>query len=96
MRLSAARAFLDPVRERQNLCIRKRVAVRRILFRDNTAVGVEVTGSGCGVEKIAAGQVILSAGAIGSPQLLQVSGVRVFVCRCVRMFVCVCVGDCVH
>lgn len=74
-RVSAARAFLRPAMRRRNLTVLRRARATRILFEDRRAIGVEVL---IGAEKrvIAAGaEVIVSAGAIGSPQLLQVSGV---------------------
>lgn len=69
-RLSAARAYLHPVRRRRNLTVRTRAFVERVLFEGTRAVGVQVGG-----ERIDAGEVILCGGAINSPQLLQVSGV---------------------
>ncbi len=70
-RLSAARAYLHPVRHRRNLEVRCRAQVARVLFRGARAVGVELVGG----ERIEAGEVILCGGAINSPQLLQLSGV---------------------
>src|SRR5437773_10419977 len=70
-RLSAARAYLHPVRGRPNLEVRCRSFVTRILFDGGRAVGVEVAGHG----RVEATEVILSGGAINSPQLLQLSGV---------------------
>jgi choline dehydrogenase len=49
--------------------------VTRIVFEGTRAVGVEVARGRAGVERIDAGEVILSGGAINSPQLLQLSGV---------------------
>jgi len=69
-RCSAATAYLKPARGRRNLAVRTGAHVSRILFEGKRAIGVE-----CGGEKIAAGEVILSAGALQSPQLLQVSGI---------------------
>ncbi|MGA4991121.1 choline dehydrogenase [Nonomuraea bangladeshensis] len=69
-RLSAARAYLHPVRHRRNLTVRTRAFVERVLFEGTRAVGVQVGG-----ERVDAGEVILCGGAINSPQLLQVSGV---------------------
>ena len=84
-RLSAARAYLHPVMDRQNLDVRCRAFVTRILFDGNRAVGVEYRqraplGAGAGgtagaTMQARAGQVILCGGAINSPQLLQLSGV---------------------
>ncbi|MGQ0547589.1 MAG: GMC family oxidoreductase [Betaproteobacteria bacterium] len=69
-RCSAATAYLKPARGRANLTVRTGAHVSRILFEGARAVGVECNG-----EQIPASEVILSAGAIQSPQLLQVSGV---------------------
>jgi choline dehydrogenase len=69
-RLSAARAYLHPVRHRRNLTIRTRALVEKIVFEGTRAVGVVCDG-----ERITAGEVIVSGGAINSPQLLQLSGV---------------------
>lgn len=73
-RLSAARAYLHPVLDRENLELRTRATVRRILFEGTTAVGVEYTWRGR-TRQVRANKVILCGGAINSPQLLQVSGV---------------------
>jgi choline dehydrogenase len=73
-RLSAARAYLHPVRGRPNLHIQTRAFVTRVLFDRGRARGVEVVVHGR-TRKIAARQVILCGGAINSPQLLQLSGV---------------------
>jgi choline dehydrogenase len=73
-RLSAARAYLHPVLDRPNLELRTRAFVSRVIFEGNRAVGVDVVQRGK-TERIEAGEVILSGGAINSPQLLQLSGV---------------------
>ncbi|MCA2175391.1 choline dehydrogenase [Nonomuraea glycinis] len=69
-RLSAARAYLHPVRHRRNLTVKTRAFVEKIVFEGTRAVGVICDG-----ERIGAGEVIVSGGAINSPQLLQLSGV---------------------
>ena len=69
-RLSAARAYLHPVRKRRNLTVRTRAFVEKVLFD-----GTRATGVLCDGERIEAGEVILCGGAINTPQLLQVSGV---------------------
>src|SRR4051794_20636012 len=69
-RLSAARAYLHPVKNRPNLEIKTRAFVTKILFEGKRAVGVEYNG-----KTVRAGEVILCGGAINSPQLLQLSGV---------------------
>jgi choline dehydrogenase len=74
-RLSAARAYLHPVRRhRPNLEIRCRTFVNRVLFEGNRAVGVEVVEHGR-AKRVSAAEVILCGGAINSPQVLQLSGV---------------------
>jgi len=71
-RCSSARAFLRPALKRSNLLVRTGSQVRRILFEGKLATGVELTSG----EVLQAGrEVILAAGAIGSPQLLQLSGI---------------------
>ena len=74
-RLSAARAYLHPVRNRRNLTVRTRTMVTAIRFDGRRAVGVEVARQGGGTESLDAGEVILCGGSINSPQLLQLSGV---------------------
>ena len=75
-RLSAARAYLHPIMgSRRNLTVRTRRFVTRILFDGSRAIGVEVARGRGSVERILAGEVILSGGAINSPQLLLLSGV---------------------
>ncbi|WP_030295934.1 choline dehydrogenase [Streptomyces katrae] len=74
-RLSAARAYLHPAMKRSNLDVRTRAFVTRILFEGKRAVGVEYCRGRGAVRQVRAGEVILSGGAINSPQLLQLSGV---------------------
>lgn len=73
-RLSAARAYLHPVRSRPNLRVVTRAHTTRVRFRGTRAVGVDYVRNGQ-VRTVTAGEVILCGGAIGSPQLLQLSGV---------------------
>ncbi len=74
LRMSAAVTHLQPMRHRLNLTVRGKVFVRKILFKDGKAVGVEAE-SGGEVFTIAADRVVLSSGAIRSPQLLMLSGI---------------------
>ncbi|MFF7674310.1 choline dehydrogenase [Actinacidiphila glaucinigra] len=74
-RLSAARAYLDPVRGRPNLTVRTRALVTRVLFEGKRAVGVEYERRRGAREQVRAREVVLCGGAINSPQLLQLSGV---------------------
>ena len=74
VRMSAAITHLNPMRHRVNLTVRGGVYVRKILFEGSKAVGVEA-GSGGEVFTLQADRVVLSAGAIRSPQLLMLSGI---------------------
>jgi choline dehydrogenase len=78
-RWSAVRAFLDPIRGRSNLTILTEASVREICFDNNpiepTATGVKVRHNGHEQLFNANSEVILAAGAIASPQLLQLSGI---------------------
>jgi choline dehydrogenase len=74
-RASAARTYLHPALKRPNLQLVTNALVHRIVFEGKRAVGVEFSRNGT-VERADAGrEVILSAGAIGSPHILQLSGV---------------------
>jgi choline dehydrogenase len=74
-RISAARAYLHPVRHRPNLEVRTGAFVTRIRFDGRRAVGVDLARGRSGVERIEAAEVILAGGSINTPQLLQLSGV---------------------
>jgi len=79
-RWSAAMAFLRPARSRRNLEVWTGAQARRLLFdREGDArlrcAGVEVETAGELRELRAAREVVLAAGAIGSPQILQLSGI---------------------
>ncbi len=74
-RWSAAKAFLDPARRRKNLTIVTDTDVRRILFDGTRAIGVEATHKGKPVQYHAQREVLLAAGAVQTPKLLQLSGV---------------------
>ncbi len=74
VRMSTAMTHLNPVRHHLNLTVRGNVFVRKILFRDDQAVGVEAE-SGGKVFHVDADRVVLSSGAIRSPHLLMLSGI---------------------
>jgi choline dehydrogenase len=85
LRWSMADAFLHPVAHRTNLTLRTRCAVQRLTFAgevDGVAsapprvTGVEWIENGHAKSAAAAREVILCAGAVASPQLLQVSAAR--------------------
>ena len=73
-RWSASKAYLGPARGRPNLEVRTRAHATRILFEGTRATGVEYLHRGR-PERVLADEVILTAGAIATPQLLQLSGV---------------------
>ncbi|MCK6452800.1 MAG: GMC family oxidoreductase N-terminal domain-containing protein [Alphaproteobacteria bacterium] len=75
LRMSAARAYLWPAVKRANLRVETKAQATRILFDGTRAVGVEYRQGGERKTARARGEVILAAGAIGSPMLLQHSGV---------------------
>lgn len=74
-RCSAAKAYLHPARKRSNLEVRSGCLAHRILFENDKIKGVEFSKKGKVSEVYARKEVILSGGAINSPQLLQLSGV---------------------
>lgn len=74
-RMSASRAYLWPARRRSNLRIQTRALVDRVLFEGRRAVGVAYTQGGHTRRVRARAEVVLCAGAIGSPALLQHSGI---------------------
>jgi choline dehydrogenase len=75
-RYSAAVAYLHPAMARPNLDVRTGAMVNRVLFSGTRATGVEYsTWNRRGAQRVDAGEVILCAGAINTPQTLQLSGV---------------------
>ncbi|WP_433282069.1 choline dehydrogenase [Pseudonocardia xinjiangensis] len=74
-RESAARSYLGPARKRPNLEVRSRTMVTRLHVEGGRVVGVRYRQGTGGDTVVPAREVILCAGAIGSPQLLQLSGI---------------------
>ncbi|NPU10580.1 FAD-binding protein [Bradyrhizobium sp. 83002] len=74
-RWSSARGFLKPALNRQNLRLETHVHVDRLIVENGRAVGVRFRQNGETIEARTKGEVILSAGSIGSVQVLQRSGV---------------------
>jgi choline dehydrogenase-like flavoprotein len=70
-RSSTSVAYLRPAERRSNLTVQTGAQVLRIVVDQGRATGVELAGQGV----VRAGEVILSSGAIGSPRLLQLSGI---------------------
>ena len=77
IRWNATKGFLKPVRQRPNLEIRTGVMVSRVLLEGSRAVGVVLKrGPQAPEEEVrVAGEVVLAAGAVGTPQILQLSGI---------------------
>jgi len=73
-RSGSAAAHLRPAQGRPNLQVVTGAAVEKILLQGRTATGVRYRKDGVAVE-VAAGEVLLCAGAIGSPHLLELSGI---------------------
>ena len=74
-RCSATVGYLKPIRGRPNLTIRTGAMVTRILVEQGRAVGVEIVENGQESTLRCEREVIVSSGAIGSPRLLQLSGI---------------------
>ena len=74
-RSSAATGYLAPALRRRNLQLIRNATATRVLFEGRRAVGVEYERGGRLLRITARKEVVLSAGAIGSPQLLQLSGI---------------------
>jgi choline dehydrogenase len=74
-RWSTARAFLDPARSRSNLRIETGALARRVILDGKRAVGVEYSQGGATRQARATGEVILSAGSVKSPHILELSGI---------------------
>ena len=74
-RWSSARGFLKPVLNRANLRLETGVMVDRLMIENGRAAGVRFMRGGETIEARAAGGIVLCAGAIGTPHLLQRSGV---------------------
>ena len=74
-RASTANAFLHPARSRKNLCIETQAFATKVLIEGRHATGVAYRRRGKSCEAHARREVILSSGAINSPQLLMLSGI---------------------
>ncbi|GAB5480283.1 MAG: choline dehydrogenase [Parasphingorhabdus sp.] len=75
IRESTARAYLDPVKKRTNLTVWTGALVDRLIMEGKRAAGVALERSGVATTVFAAKEVILAAGSIASPALLQRSGI---------------------
>lgn len=75
VRASTAYTYLKHALERPNLTVMKGVLVEKVLIEEKRAIGVQIQKSGASKSFYAKAEVILSAGSIGSPHLLQLSGI---------------------
>lgn len=75
VRASASRSYLDPVRNRPNLKVISHVHIDQLIMDGDRAIGVAYRAAGRAMKLFCAGEVILSAGSIGSPTILQRSGI---------------------
>ena len=75
LRSSSARGYLRPARARSNLSVLSEAVATRVLLEGRRATGVEVEHAGRRIAVKARREVILSAGPLKSPQLLELSGI---------------------
>ncbi len=74
-RVSAAAAFLEPIRNRQNLTVVTRAQAQRLMVAEGVCTGLECQIGSHSKTYTASREVILACGAVNSPQLLQLSGI---------------------
>ncbi|MBR0557953.1 GMC family oxidoreductase N-terminal domain-containing protein [Ciceribacter sp. L1K23] len=75
IRWNTAKAFLRPAVKRGNLNVLTKAHVMRLIVEDGVVTGVEVQHDGMAKRFFSRREVVLSAGAIGSPQILELSGI---------------------
>lgn len=75
IRVNTAKAFLRPALKRKNLTLLQDAQVNLITVENGRATGIEFQRPGQVAKALCAGEIVLAAGAIGSPQLLEVSGI---------------------
>ncbi len=75
VRASSSYAYLNPIKQRKNLTILSKSLVTKIIFKNKKACGVELIKNNKNYSIYSKKEIILSAGSIGSPHILQVSGV---------------------
>ncbi|KAA0069241.1 GMC family oxidoreductase N-terminal domain-containing protein [Tardiphaga sp. P9-11] len=75
VRWNARKAFLDPVKHRKNLRIETHAEVERIDIVDGRATGIVYRKGGQSFRAEVTGEIVLAAGAIGTPKLLELSGI---------------------
>ena len=75
IRWNTAKAFLRPARNRRNLTVLTKAQARRLIVEDGAVTGVEFQHDGVAKQALARRETVLSAGSIGSPHILELSGV---------------------
>jgi choline dehydrogenase len=75
VRWSTANAYLRPAMQRENLTVKTSVQVAKVLLKDKRAIGIELLKGKSTEQFFVNKEVILSAGSIGSPHILQLSGI---------------------
>lgn len=75
MRHSTSAGYLAPAADRTNLVVRTRSQATRVLFEGTMAVGVEYVTDGATRSMFARREIVLSGGAVNTPQLLMLSGI---------------------
>ena len=74
-RMSAKVAYLDPIKSRKNLRIKTNCLVSKIIIENKTAKGIEYIKNGNKERFFASKEIIVSGGAVNSPQILELSGI---------------------
>ena len=74
-RMSAKVAYIDPIKHRKNLNVLTESLATKIIFKNKKAVGIEILRKGKNEKYFCNHEIILSGGAINSPQILELSGV---------------------
>ena len=75
VRVSAATAFLKPAMRRPNLTVLTHAQAKRLRLAEGRVAGVDIWHNGEDAHVAAAGEVVLATGSVGSPQLLELSGI---------------------
>jgi len=75
VRWSAAHAFLHPVKDRANLTVLTHAQAKKLTMADGRVTGVDFWLDGTDAHASAAREVVLASGSVGSPQILQLSGI---------------------
>ena len=75
IRYGAGRAYLNNIKKRKNIRIFTKSYINKILFKNKTAIGIEVEENNVTKKYFANKEILLSAGSINSPKILQLSGV---------------------